>query len=108
MLQNNSFWVTCGHFTLTVFQETSGGLKSPTTNVSNLLDVLQISFILDSNMLFIGAVKLGHLYMQAIQNCPILLSSSIANESGAHSAKSFPIFVLISFLQYIIEPPPEL
>ena len=51
--------------------------------------LLQISFTLDSNMLFIGVVKLGDLYMQAIQNCPILLSSSIANESGVHSEKSF-------------------
>ena len=63
--KNNSFWVTCGHFTLPVSQETSGRLKSPTTTVSNLLDVLQISFILDSNMLFIGVVKLGDLYMPA-------------------------------------------
>ena len=79
------------HFTLPVSQETSGRLKSPTTTVSNLLDVLQISFILDSNILFIGAVKLGDQYMQAIQNCPILLSSSIANESGARSEKSLTI-----------------
>ena len=43
-------------------------------------------------MSFIGVVKLGDLYIQAIQNCPILLSSSIANESGAHSEKSFTIF----------------
>ena len=49
-------------------------------------------------MLFIGAIKLGDLYIQAIKNCPILLSSSIANESGACSEKSFTIFALISIL----------